>query len=67
MDEIVKDAKNKKKKTAHITFLDLEDAFGSVPHSLIDLTLERNYIPPVIRKYFHNLYNHSSAVVQTNQ
>ena len=45
----------------------LEDAFGSVPHSLIDLTLELNCVPPVIRKYFHNLYNHSSAVVQTNQ
>jgi hypothetical protein len=25
-----------KNKTAHITFLDLEDAFGSVPHSLIN-------------------------------
>ena len=59
--------KIRRRKKAHITFLDLEDAFGSVPHSLIDLTLERNYIPPVIRKYFHNLYNHSSAVVQTNQ
>ena len=51
----------------HNTFLDLEDAFRSVPHSLIDFTLERNYIPPVIRKYFHNLCNHSSTVVQTNQ
>jgi hypothetical protein len=30
MEEIIKDAKHNK-KTAHITFFDLEDAFGSVP------------------------------------
>ena len=65
MEEIIKDAKHRK-NTCHITFFDLEDAFGSVPHSLIDLTLERNHVPPVIRKYFHNLYTHSTAVVETN-
>ena len=64
MDEVIKDAKSNS-KTCHITFFDLEDAFGSVPHSLIDHTLERNFIPPVIRKYFHNLYKHSTAVVET--
>ena len=42
MEEIIKDAK-KRKNTCHITFMDLEDAFGSVPHSLIDITLERNF------------------------
>ena len=64
MEEIVKDAKGRK-KTCHITFFDLEDAFGSVPHSLIDKTLERNFVPPNIRTYFHNLYKHSTAVAQT--
>ena len=49
MDEIIKDAKQRK-KTCYVTFLDLEDAFGCVPHSLIDLTLERNFIPQVIQK-----------------
>ena len=53
------------KKTCHITFFDLEDAFGSVPHSLIDFSLERNFVPPVIRKYLHNLYSHGLAVVNT--
>ena len=52
MEEIIKDAKYNK-KTCHITFFVLEDAFGSVPHKLIDLTLERNFIPPKIREYFH--------------
>ena len=64
MEEILKDAKSKK-KTCHITFFDLEDAFGSVPHKLIDKTLERNFVPPHIRTYFHNLYKHSTALVNT--
>ena len=63
--EVIKDPKNRK-KTCHITFFDLEDAFGSAPHSLIDHTLERNFIPPIIRKYFHNMYKHSTAVVESN-
>ena len=46
-------------------FFDLEDAFGSVPHSLIDHTLERNFIPPSIREYFHKLFTHATAVVDT--
>ena len=49
-----------------LTFFDLEDAFKSVPHSLIDLAMERKTVPPVIRKYFHNLYTTSTAVVETN-
>ena len=64
MEEIIKDAKNKK-RTCHITFFDLEDAFGSVPHTLIDSTLERNFLPENIRNYFHKLYTHSTAVVET--
>ena len=34
VEEIMKDAR-KKKRTAHITYFDAEDVFGSVPHSLI--------------------------------
>ena len=64
MEEIIRDAKHNK-KTAHITFFDLEDAFGSVPHSLIDQTLEQNFIPQNIRTYFHNLYMHAQAVTHT--
>ena len=47
----------------HIFYL--EDAFASVSHSLIDFTLERNFFPPVIRKYFHNMCTHSTAVVES--
>ena len=38
LDEIISQAKAKK-KTMHITFFDLEDAFGSVPHGLLLTTM----------------------------
>ena len=59
-----KDAR-KKKKTAHITFFYLEDAFGSVPHSLIQETLKRNHLPDNICNFFSNLYTSCQAVVET--
>ena len=34
-------------------------------NSYIKISLERNHVPHVIRKYFHNLYNHSTAAVET--
>ena len=64
MEEVIRDAK-KKKRTAHVTFFDLEDAFGSVPHSLIEETLKRNFIPDNVISYFTQLYSSCQAVVQT--
>ena len=66
MDEIIADAKAKH-HTAHITFFDLEDAFGSVPHSLIDETFRRNHLPNNIIDYFNNLYKNSKSVVSTSK
>ena len=51
MEEIIRDIKNRK-HTAHITFFDLADAFGSVPHDLILHTLERNHSPHSRAKSF---------------
>ena len=64
MEEIMKDAR-KQKKTAHITFFDLEDVFGSVPHSLIMESLKMNFVPQNIIDYFSQLYSSCQAVVQT--
>ncbi len=64
MEEVIKNAR-KAKRTAHITFFDLEDAFGSVPHSLIQETLKRNHVPENICKYLNSFYNNCQAVVQT--
>ena len=50
LDEIVRDAKMKK-RTVHITFFDLADAFGSVPHNLITNMLQSNCFPAEITQY----------------
>ena len=53
MDEIIKDTKSKS-KTVNITFFDLADAFGSVPHTLITESLRRNNFPPEVSLYIKN-------------
>ena len=64
LDEIVKDAKIRK-KTVHITFFDLADAFGSVPHNLIIDSLQRNHFPPEIVQYIHQFYSNIQATVHS--
>ena len=64
LDELVKDAKQKK-RTLHITFIDLADAFGSVPHNLITHSLQRYKFPPEIILYIHNFYSNLQATVHT--
>ena len=44
-------------KTVHITWFDLEDAFGSVCHVLIPFVMKHYYIPTQITKYISNLYS----------
>ena len=64
LDEIIQNAKTKK-RTTHITFFDLEDAFGSVPHPLILHSLRRFHFPAVIQFYINNLYTNQSSRVFT--
>ena len=54
MQEIIKQTRVSK-KTLHLTFFDLADAFGSVPHEMIKLTLEKHGLPNNIRSYMHNM------------
>ncbi|KAI3364895.1 hypothetical protein L3Q82_001079 [Scortum barcoo] len=48
------------KSDLHVVWLDLANAFGSVPHQLITFALEFFHVPSSIRKlianYFNNLY-----------
>ena len=64
LEEIIKDVRLRK-HTAHFTFFDLEDAFGSIPHSLIHESLRRNFLPSNILEYFNNCYANCNAVVET--
>ena len=42
--------------TSHITWFDLEYAFGSVPHMLIQIAAEHYHIPTQITRYIMSLY-----------
>ena len=64
MEELIKDARVKK-RTLHITFFDLQDAFGSVPHQLIQHTLERNHFPQQIQDYMKRHYENTKSIVST--
>ena len=64
MEEVIKNAR-KNRKTAHISFFDLEDAFGSVPHTLIDETLKQNHLPENIQSYLSQFYSYGNAVIHT--
>ena len=64
MEEVVKDAKAKN-HTLHMTFFNCEDAFGSVPHALIEDALTRHYLPKNVIQYFNNSYMNTKAVVET--
>jgi len=55
------------KKTLHVTFFDLEDAFGSVSHELISHSLNRYYFPPEIKNYISSLYNNLEGTVVTQE
>ena len=55
MSETIKHIKHMK-KTLHITFFDLADAFGSLPHDVILMSLQQNHFPQEIQEYFINFY-----------
>ena len=54
-------------KTVHATWLDLEDAFGSVPHVLIPYVLSYYHIPHQIITYITSLYSKLKGKIFTNK
>ena len=66
LQEIIKNARTEK-KTSHCTFFDLEDAFGSVHHSLISHCLNRFKVPTQIHDYIMNLYSTLNGTVTTKE
>ena len=53
------------KKTVHVTWFDLEDAFGSISHSYIPIALRRMHIPEEIISYIVSLYGMLKGKVRT--
>ena len=56
LQQIIQDAKSRK-KTVHVSWFDLADAFGSVSHELIPICLEHYNIPAQEITYIVNLYS----------
>ena len=65
LNEIINHAKFKN-RTVHITWFDLEDAFGSVSHDLIPICLDRMHIPANVRDYIVALYGNLKGKVRTS-
>ena len=53
------------KKTAHLTWFDLEDAFGSLNHTLIQYVFKYYHIPQKIITYIASLYSKLQGTVET--
>ena len=66
IQEIIQDAKHRK-RSVHFTFVDLEDAFGSVNHKLIQYCLEHFNVPEKERKYIKSLYSQLHGKVVTKE
>ena len=64
LQEIIQDAKAKR-RTVHISWFDLTDAFGSVSHELIQFCLNHFHVPEAERKYIHSLYSQLSGKIST--
>ena len=55
------------KKTAHMTWFDLEDAFGSLSHDLIPHVFEHYRFPKEIITYITSLYTKLEGTVETHE
>ena len=64
VQEVIQHAKANH-KTAHITWFDLIDAFGSLSHMLILHVLHHYHIPTRIINYIQNIYSHLKGKVKT--
>ena len=64
LGEIIYHAKSNN-RTIHVTWFDLEDAFGSVLHELISASLDRMNFPVNVRAYIAALYDNLRGKIRT--
>ena len=65
LGEIFNHAKSNN-RTVHVTWFDLEDAFGSVSHDLIRLCLDRMHLPANVKDYISSLYGNLKGKIRTS-
>ena len=64
LQEIIQHAKHNN-KTLHFSSYDLQDAFGSVSHQLIPITLKHYNVPDDVINYITDLYSKLNGTVVT--
>ncbi|XP_052093724.1 uncharacterized protein LOC127729844 [Mytilus californianus] len=57
LTQILREAKEKKSDLA-VLWLDFANAYGSIPHKLVDLTLQRYHVPTTIRTMLQEYFDH---------
>ena len=63
LQEVIAFSKSKK-KTLHVTFFDLADAFGSISHTLISHSMKRFKLPVNTIRYVEALYSRLNGSVR---
>ena len=66
IQEVIQHAKANH-KTVHITWFDLEDAFGSVSHVLISYVMSHYHIPAQIIRYITNQYSKLNGYIHCSE
>ena len=66
LQEVIQDAK-KRKRTAHISWFDLTDAFGSISHKLIQFCCKHFHTPEKEWKYIQSLYSQLRGRIVTKE
>ena len=66
IQELIQHAKVNR-KTLHVTWFDLQDAFGSVSHQVIPITMAHYNNPSQIINYITNLYSNLQGRVKTSE
>ena len=64
LQEVIQDAKAKK-KSLHISWYDLTDAYGSISHDLITHCMKHFHMPEREIKYIESLYSKLNGKVMT--
>ena len=66
LSQLIQEAKQNKKNLV-VTWLDIANAYGSIPHKLMEIALQRAHIPNGVRKLIASYYNEISIRFTTKQ
>ena len=55
----------KKRHSAHIMWVDIANAFGSVPHEVLSRALQSLHVPQWLQSYIKNFYSNIKVVAKT--